>query len=65
MKKFPGFLIALPQIKVPINGVDDHLMQSQNNQIIFFEFKDDTKISTQFTRCSMRYCGGWQNRIIH
>jgi len=65
MKKFPGFLIALPQIKVPINGVGNHLMQSQNNQFFFFEFKDDTKISTQFTRCSWRHCGGWQNRIIH
>lgn len=38
-------MIAYPKINIPISGVDGYLMQSPYNQLVFFEFNEDTEIS--------------------
>jgi quercetin dioxygenase-like cupin family protein len=44
MKTFPDIIKNLPKIQIPINGVNAFLMQSENNQLVFFEFKEDAEI---------------------
>jgi len=41
---YPEIIQTLPKINIPINGVGAYLMQSQSNQLVFFEFKEDTEI---------------------
>lgn len=41
---YPEIIKNLPKIDVPINGVDAYLMQSENNQLVFFNFNEDTEI---------------------
>ncbi len=41
---YPEIIKNLPKINVPINGVEANLMQSPDNQLVFFEFKEDTEI---------------------
>ena len=44
METYPDIIKKLPQINIPINGVNAYLMQSQQNQLVFFEFMEDTEI---------------------
>jgi len=41
---YPEIIKNLPKIDIPINGVDAYLMQSENNQLVFFNFNEDTEI---------------------
>jgi len=41
---YPNIIQSLPKINVPIPGVNGYLMQSDNNQLVFFEFNEDTEI---------------------
>ena len=42
--KYPDIIKALPDISIPLNGVVAHLLQGENNQLVFFEFSEDTVI---------------------
>jgi quercetin dioxygenase-like cupin family protein len=43
MKKvFPGPIQNLPEADIPLEGVKAFLSQSDNHQILFMEFKEDT-----------------------
>jgi quercetin dioxygenase-like cupin family protein len=44
MKTYPEIIKTLPKVKIPLNGAEAYLMQSQNNQLVFFEFNEDTEI---------------------
>jgi len=44
METYPNIIQNLPKINVPIKGVNGYLMQSPNNQLVFFEFTEDTEI---------------------
>lgn len=41
---YPNIIKNLPKIDIPLNGVKAFLMQSKNNQLVFFEFKEDSEI---------------------
>ena len=41
---YPEIIKNLPKINIPLNGVEAFLMQSKNNQLVFFDFKEDTEI---------------------
>jgi len=41
---YPNIIKKLPKIDIPLNGVEAFLMQSKNNQLVFFEFNEDTEI---------------------
>jgi len=41
---FPEIIKNLTKIYVPINGLDAYLVQSKDNQLVFFDFKEDTEI---------------------
>jgi len=41
---YPKIITDLPKIEIPLNGVEGFLMQSKNNQLVFFEFTEDTEI---------------------
>jgi len=45
MKKiFPKMILDLPKADIPLDGVKAHLSQSDNHQIIFFEFRNDVDL---------------------
>lgn len=44
--KLPKFIKQHPRAKIPIKGVDSHLIQADNQQLIFMEFEQDTIVST-------------------
>ncbi len=44
MTTYPEIIKSLPKVNIPIHGVDGYLMQSQQNQLVFFEFENDTEI---------------------
>ena len=44
MKAYPDIIKSLPEINLPITGVEARIMQSKNNQLVFFDFKEDTEI---------------------
>ncbi len=44
MTKYPEIIKALSRVNIPINGVDGYLMQGSENQLVFFEFNEDTEI---------------------
>ncbi len=42
--EYPKIIKDLPEIDLPLNGVEAYLMQSPDNQLVFFDFKEDTEI---------------------
>lgn len=44
METYPRIIQQLPKINIPINCVNAFLMQSEKNQLVFFEFGEDTEI---------------------
>ena len=41
---YPNIIKNLPKIDIPLNGVEAFLMQSKSNQLVFFDFKENTNI---------------------
>lgn len=41
---YPEIIKSLPKIEIPLNGVYAHLLQGKNNQLVFFNFTEDTEI---------------------
>lgn len=41
---YPEIINKLPAIEIPINGARGHLLQGQANQLVFFDFSEDTEI---------------------
>ncbi|MCF8369741.1 MAG: cupin domain-containing protein [Bacteroidales bacterium] len=41
---YPQIIKDLPKASIPLNGATAHLLQGQNNQLVFFDFKEDTEI---------------------
>lgn len=41
---YPEIIKTLPSALIPLNGVEAFLMQSTDNQLVFFDFKEDTEI---------------------
>ena len=44
METYPKIIKSLPKINIPIKSVVGHLMQSKENQLVFFEFNADSEI---------------------
>jgi len=44
METYPDIIKNLPEINLPLPGVKAHLIQSENNQLVFFDFSEDTEI---------------------
>ena len=44
MDGFPGFVKALPEIDLPLEGVKGWLLQGDGQQVAFFEFEDDVEV---------------------
>ena len=44
METYPKIIKSLPKINIPIKSVVGHLMQSKENQLVFFEFNEDSEI---------------------
>jgi quercetin dioxygenase-like cupin family protein len=42
--KYPEIIKKLPKIQMQINGVNAFLFQGEQNQLVFFEFNEDTII---------------------
>lgn len=42
--QYPDIIKALPAIDIPLNGAEAFLLQSHHNQLVFFDFKEDTEI---------------------
>jgi quercetin dioxygenase-like cupin family protein len=43
-KFFPEMITKLPEADIPIDGVDSHLFQGQNQQFIFMSFEKDAEV---------------------
>jgi quercetin dioxygenase-like cupin family protein len=41
---FPKMITKLPEADIPLEGVNSHLFQSQNQQFIFMSFKKDVPV---------------------
>ena len=41
---FPQIITNLPEADIPIKGIDSYILQGDNQQIIFMDFKNDCKI---------------------
>jgi quercetin dioxygenase-like cupin family protein len=41
---FPEPILNLPEAEIPFDGVKAYLIQGENNQIIFMEFKKDVEV---------------------
>ena len=41
---YPEIIKSLPAVDIPLNGVTAYLMQSPQNQLVFFSFEEDTEI---------------------
>lgn len=41
---FPEIIKNLPILSIPINGLEANLLQGSENQLVFFDFKEDTEI---------------------
>jgi len=41
---YPKIIKSLPSVDIPLPGVSANLMQSKNNQLVFFDFSEDTEI---------------------
>jgi len=41
---YPEIIKKLPQIKLPVNGVKAYKLQGPENQLVFFEFTEETTI---------------------
>jgi quercetin dioxygenase-like cupin family protein len=49
MKKLlPPPILKLPEADVPLKGVKAYLSQSENHQIIFMQFSEDTEVGEHF-----------------
>lgn len=44
METYPKIIKSLPKINIPVKGVVGNLMQSDQNQLVFFEFEEDAEI---------------------
>jgi quercetin dioxygenase-like cupin family protein len=42
--EFPDLIKHLPSLSLPLNGVEANLLQGAENQLVFFDFKEDTEI---------------------
>ena len=41
---YPEIIKNLPPIKIPLKGAGGHLLQGPANQLVFFDFSEDTEI---------------------
>lgn len=41
---YPDIIKALPKVSIPLPGADAFLFQGKANQLVFFEFNEDTEI---------------------
>ncbi|MCD4696981.1 MAG: cupin domain-containing protein [Bacteroidales bacterium] len=41
---YPKIITDLQELKLPLNGLVANLLQGKNNQLVFFDFKEDTEI---------------------
>ncbi|MBN2174999.1 MAG: cupin domain-containing protein [Bacteroidales bacterium] len=41
---YPDIIQKLPRITIPIHGLFAHLLQGENNQLVFFDFTEDSEI---------------------
>ena len=41
---YPDIIKLLPTLTIPIQGVEAYLLQGENNQLVFFDFTQDTEI---------------------
>jgi quercetin dioxygenase-like cupin family protein len=44
METYPDIIRSLPEINLPLSGAEARLLQSENNQLVFFDFGEDTEI---------------------
>ncbi len=42
--KYPDIIHSLPEIDLPLADVSGYLLQGENNQLVFFDFKEETLI---------------------
>jgi len=42
INELPEFIKQHPNARIPIEGVNSHLIQTENQQLIFMEFEQDT-----------------------
>ena len=42
---FPDIITNLPQANIPVEGVNSHLFQGKNQQLIFMSFDNDAIVS--------------------
>jgi len=42
---FPDIITNLPQANIPVEGVNSHLFQGENQQLIFMSFDNDAIVS--------------------
>ena len=48
INELPEFIKQHPNAKIPVEGVSSHLIQADNQQLIFMEFEQDTVVPTHF-----------------
>lgn len=41
---YPEIIKSLPALTIPVQGAEANLLQGANNQLVFFEFTEDTAI---------------------
>jgi quercetin dioxygenase-like cupin family protein len=41
---FPEIITKLPEADIPIGGLDSHLLQGENEQIVFMSFEKDAEV---------------------
>mgnify|MGYP001813331544 CR=1 FL=1 len=44
MDQFPDFIQGLPEADIPFQGVTGHLLQGEDQQVIFMEATEDTPV---------------------
>jgi quercetin dioxygenase-like cupin family protein len=41
---FPEIITTLPEVDIPVAGLRSHLLQGENQQIVFMSFEEDVEI---------------------
>jgi quercetin dioxygenase-like cupin family protein len=45
---FPDIITHLPQADIPIEGITSHLLQGENQQVVFMSFDKDVSVPEHF-----------------